>query len=105
MSNKTKLFNNTDIAKLAETNRTKVQNVLEGKDIGDPALAKRILDLAHFDDKLKDLFLHPLFWEMCEVAIAKARKTELRKFAVNLQNASSNIRNRLDLEGENEVSQ
>ena len=94
---KRNILSQTKIAKIAECSRSTVNLVLNCSEIENKDLASRIYELAKFDNYLLELFLDKDFYEICEVAIAKARKPSIRKKAVLLQNASENLRYKLEL--------
>lgn len=91
------VLNTSEIASLANTSRRNVEKVKNNIPINDDNVAKKLHDLLAFNKMLKELFLHPDFYELCEVAISKARKPSIRKFAVHCQSASESMRYKLNL--------
>jgi len=93
-------LNITEVAILAGSSRSDVKAVKEGKQISNIEKAKKINEFLQFEKHLLELFLHDEFFNMCEIAISKARKTSTRKFAVFCQNASETMRYKLNITDE-----
>ena len=97
MSKDKTILNTSEITALVQTSRRNVEHVKKGIEIKDDTVAHKIRTLLEFDTLLKELFLDPDFYEMCEVAIMKARKASVRKFAVHCQHASESARYKLGI--------
>ena len=84
----------SNAARIAGVSNSYVSKVIKGKINGEKN--ELILELLNLDKKhLPSLFADDRFWEVCEIAIAKSRKTEVTKFAVMLQRASESIRRKI----------
>lgn len=90
------IFNKSEIAKIAGTSRNTVDEVSKGKKIENEKLQATIEGLFGFNKTLKDMVSHKYFYEICETAISKSRKIEVRKFATILQRMHMHIVYSLD---------
>lgn len=98
-------FTEAEIAKLADSSRNSVQDIKRNKRIKDAKLEAKIKDLIEFDLTIKQILLHSDFYDLCETAILKARKTSVRKLAVILQRFSEHARIKLNITEEDRTKE
>ncbi|MBW7888381.1 MAG: hypothetical protein H3C35_08485 [Bacteroidetes bacterium] len=87
------------IANTVGVSRSTVNQVLKGKynHKTEGSIVERIFLLSNFETEfLPEVFSNNLFLEMCETAVEKSRKREVREFAAVLKQAALSLRKKTD---------
>ncbi|MDI6804632.1 MAG: helix-turn-helix transcriptional regulator [Bacteroidota bacterium] len=80
----------SDAAKLIGVSKSYISKVYSGK-LKSP-LADVIFSTINIEDQLMKVFTHPLFSELCDVGVSKAKNPDVRKLASLMQHWSLSLR-------------